>query len=132
MAGAMAGGAIPFDFDVLVVGAGAVGLACAYAIALKGRSVVMLEQADGIGQGVSSRNSEVIHAGLYYPTGSLKARACVRGRELLYAYAARRGIEARRIGKLIVASSEAEFGALEKLLAHARSNGVVDLRALRR
>ena len=96
--------------QIVVVGAGVVGLAVARALAESHGEVLVLEAHSNFGMEVSSRNSEVIHAGLYYPTGSLKARACVRGRELLYAYAARRGIEARRIGKLIVASSEAEFG----------------------
>src|SRR5580700_7307570 len=124
MAGAMAGGAIPFDFDVLVVGAGAVGLACAYAIALKGRSVVMLEQADGIGQGVSSRNSEVIHAGLYYPTGSLKARLCVEGRRRLYPFLQAHGVAHARCGKLVVASEPDQVAPVESIFAQAKENDV--------
>ena len=75
-----------FDFEACVVGAGAVGLACGYALAKRGLSVVVLEKGPSIGQGISSRNSEVVHGGLYYPTGSLKARFCVQGRRALYAY----------------------------------------------
>ena len=78
--------------DCVVVGAGVVGLAVARALALKGRGVMVLESADAIGTGISSRNSEVIHAGIYYPQGSLKARLCVEGKELLYAYCAERGV----------------------------------------
>jgi L-2-hydroxyglutarate oxidase LhgO len=118
--------------QVVVVGAGVVGLAVARALAESHGDVLVLEAHPNFGMEVSSRNSEVIHAGLYYPTGSFKARACVRGRELLYAYAARRGIEARRIGKLIVAASEAELGGLEKLHARAQANGVADVHTLGR
>jgi L-2-hydroxyglutarate oxidase LhgO len=124
MAGAMAGGSIPFDFDVVVVGAGAVGLACAYTFAAKGRSVVVLEQADGIGQGVSSRNSEVIHAGLYYPTGSLKARVCVEGRRRLYPFLEAHGVAHARCGKLVVASEPDQVAHVEAIFAQARENGV--------
>ena len=83
------------DFDVIVVGAGAVGLACAYALARDGKSVAVVERERRVGAGVSSRNSEVIHAGLYYPTNSLKAALCVRGKELLYRYCAERCIPYR-------------------------------------
>src|SRR5215468_7693210 len=89
--------------DCIVIGAGVVGLAVARELALAGREVVVLESADLIGSETSSRNSEVIHAGLYYPPGSLKARCCVSGKQLMYAYCAERGIEARAIGKLLVA-----------------------------
>ena len=99
----MAGQATSFDFDAVVVGAGAVGLACAYALAQRDLSVAVLEKAAGIGQGVSSRNSEVIHAGLYYPTGSLKARLCVDGRRRLYGFLDRHGVAFNRCGKLVVA-----------------------------
>ena len=85
--------------DTVIVGAGVVGLAAARELALAGREVMVLEAADAIGTGTSSRNSEVIHAGLYYPAGSLKARLCVRGKELLYAYCAQRGVPHRRCGK---------------------------------
>jgi L-2-hydroxyglutarate oxidase LhgO len=114
----------------VVIGAGVVGLAVARALAERFGDVLILEAHPQFGMEISSRNSEVIHAGLYYPPGSLKARACVRGRELLYAYAERRGIEARRIGKLIVAGSQGQLGALKALHARAHANGVTDVRAL--
>ena len=113
--------------DCIVVGAGVVGLAVARALALDGREVLLLEAADTIGSGVSSRNSEVIHAGIYYPPGSLKARLCVAGRDALYAYCESHGLPHRRIGKLIVATDESEAAALEGLEKRARANGVDDL-----
>jgi L-2-hydroxyglutarate oxidase LhgO len=116
--------------DCAVIGAGVVGLAVARALALAGREVIVLESAGSIGTGISSRNSEVIHAGIYYPTGSLKARLCVQGRELLYQFCAGNSVEHRRVGKLIVASSPQEIPALEKYEAQARANGVNDLRRL--
>jgi L-2-hydroxyglutarate oxidase LhgO len=93
-----------WDFDVVVIGAGVVGLAAGRACALLGLRVLVLERAAHIGTEVSSRNSEVIHAGLYYPSGSLKARLCVTGREMLYDYCRERGIGHRRCGKLVVAT----------------------------
>ena len=119
-----------FECDVVVVGAGVVGLAAARALAARGRDVVVLDAADAIGTGISSRNSEVIHAGLYYQPGSLKALACVEGRDRLYAYCAARGIPHRRCGKLIVLAPDGDAGALERLAATARANGVDDLRAV--
>ncbi|KAF1047823.1 NAD(P)/FAD-dependent oxidoreductase [Xylophilus sp.] len=116
--------------DAVVAGAGVVGLAIARALARQGREVIVLEAAGAIGTGTSSRNSEVIHAGLYYPQGSLKARLCVRGRELLYAYAAERDVPHRRCGKLIVATGAAQEGALDAIVAHAAANGVAGLRRL--
>lgn len=113
--------------DAVVIGAGVVGLAVARALALEGREVVVLEQQEGIGGGISSRNSEVIHAGIYYPTGSLKARLCVRGRALLYDYCASHGVEHQRCGKLIVATAEAQNATLNAIAAQARANGVDDL-----
>src|SRR5271155_6005305 len=110
-----------FDFDACVVGAGAVGLACAYALALRGLSVVVLEKERAIGQGVSSRNSEVIHGGLYYPTGSLKARLCVAGRRALYPFLESRQVAYRKCGKLVVATEAAEIPRLEAILAQARA-----------
>ena len=110
--------------DCVVLGAGVVGLACARALALAGREVLLLEATEGIGTGTSSRNSEVIHAGIYYPTGSLKARFCVEGRERLYAYCAERGIPFARLGKLIVAADEAEMPTLGTIRAKAAANGV--------
>ncbi|MBV7540504.1 NAD(P)/FAD-dependent oxidoreductase [Acidovorax sp. sic0104] len=118
--------------DCVVVGAGVVGLAVARSLALMGREVMVLEAADAIGTGISSRNSEVIHAGLYYPTGSLKARLCVQGRDMLYAYCAQRAVPHRRCGKLLVATSEAQLPGLESLRARAQANGVRDLQWLTR
>ena len=116
--------------DAVVIGAGVVGLAVARALALQGRDVVVLERAGAIGTGSSSRNSEVIHAGIYYATDSLKARLCVRGRELLYAYCVSHGIEHRRCGKLLVASNETQRVRLASIQAQAASNGVTDLSLL--
>lgn len=110
--------------DAVVIGAGVVGLAVARRLALAGREVLVLEKADAIGTETSSRNSEVIHAGLYYPPGSLKARLCVQGRERLYAYCATHGVEHRRCGKLIVATNAAEEAKLRELQAKAAANGV--------
>jgi L-2-hydroxyglutarate oxidase LhgO len=110
--------------DVVVIGAGVVGLAVARALALAGREVVVIEKQRGIGQGVSSRNSEVIHAGLSYPPGSLKARLCVRGKELLYAYCAERGVGFSNCGKLIVATDDAQHSALQDIQRMATANGV--------
>ena len=118
--------------DCVVIGAGVVGLAVARALALQGREVVVLEAAHAIGTGTSSRNSEVIHAGIYYPTGSLKARLCVAGNALLYAYCAERGIDHRRCGKLIVATSAAQAERLNAIARQAAANGVQDLRLLSR
>ena len=118
--------------DCAVIGAGVVGLAVARALALAGREVVVLESEGGIGTGTSSRNSEVIHAGIYYPQGSLKARLCVQGKEMLYAYAGERGLPFRRCGKLIVATSPEQVGELEAIVAKARANGVDDLVLLSR
>lgn len=118
--------------DVVVIGAGVVGLACARALAGAGREVLILESEGAVGQGISSRNSEVIHAGIYYPQGSLKARLCVEGRRKLYAYAAERGVEHRRCGKLIVAFDEGQLPLLDGLLAKAEANGVENMRRLSR
>src|SRR5882762_1476083 len=113
-----------FDFDAVVVGAGAVGLACGYALSKRGLSVAVLEKEAAIGQGVSSRNSEVVHGGLYYPTGSLKARLCVQGRRLLYAFFDKHHVEYDRCGKLVVATTPAEVGRLDAILEQARANDV--------
>ena len=110
--------------DVIVVGAGVVGLAVARELALRGREVLILEAAGRFGTGASSRNSEVIHAGIYYPRGSLKARLCVAGRERLYEFCRERAIAHRRCGKLIVATSEAQLPELTRIAAAARANGV--------
>ncbi len=116
--------------ECVVIGAGAVGLAIARALAQAGREVVILEAEDGIGRVTSSRNSEVIHAALYYPTGSLKARMCRRGRDLLYTYLGERGIDHLRCEKLVVATSEEEIAVLHAIDARARANDVTDLRFL--
>ena len=118
--------------DCVVIGAGVVGLAVARALALRGREVMVLEAADEIGTGTSSRNSEVIHAGIYYPQGSLKAQLCVQGKGLLYAYCAERGIGHRRCGKLIVATSEPQVAQLQGIRDKAAANGVNDLVLLTR
>ncbi|MFZ5670540.1 MAG: NAD(P)/FAD-dependent oxidoreductase [Pseudomonadota bacterium] len=119
-----------FDFDALVVGAGAVGLACGRALAGRGLSVAVLEKERAVGQGVSSRNSEVIHAGLYYPTGSLKARLCVEGRRALYAYLDSRHVDYRKCGKLVVATASDEVARLGAILDQARINEVEGMRRL--
>ena len=116
--------------ECVVVGAGVVGLAVARALALSGREVWVLEGGEGIGVGVSSRNSEVIHAGIYYPAGSLKARFCVEGKHMLYEYCQARGVPHSRLGKLIVAADEAEVPVLEGIRAKAAANGVDDMEAL--
>jgi L-2-hydroxyglutarate oxidase LhgO len=116
------------DVQTVVVGAGVVGLAAARALALSGREVLVLEAESSFGQGISSRNSEVIHSGIYYAPGSLKARLCVAGREQLYAYCAERGIPHRQLGKLIVATSETDVATLERYRALARDNGAGELR----
>ena len=115
------------EVEAVVVGAGVIGLAAARALALAGHEVVVLERAYTIGFETSSRNSEVIHGGLYYPQGSLKATACVAGRERLYAYCAEHGVPHARLGKLIVATEEAEIPGVEKIEAAARANGVDNL-----
>ena len=114
----------------VVVGAGVVGLAGARALALAGREVLVLEREATIGTGTSSRNSEVIHAGIYYPTGSLKAALCVRGKALLYDYAQSRGVAHRRCGKLIVAHTPGQVAGLPAIVARAAANGVSDLELL--
>jgi L-2-hydroxyglutarate oxidase LhgO len=115
---------IPFDVDVTVVGAGAVGLACGYALARRGRSVVVLEKGALIGQGISSRNSEVIHAGLYYPTGSLKARLCVDGRRALYAFLEAHKVPHEKCGKLVVAPHTTDIAEIEGIHRQAEINCV--------
>jgi L-2-hydroxyglutarate oxidase LhgO len=113
--------------DAVVIGAGVVGLAVARELALAGREVVILDAEDAIGTHTSSRNSEVIHAGIYYPRGSLKARTCVSGRQSLYAYCASHGVPHRRCGKLIVATSEAQLAELGAIRERAHGNGVPDV-----
>lgn len=120
----------PFDFDATVVGAGAVGLACGRALARRGLSVLVLEKEPHIGQGVSSRNSEVIHGGLYYPTGSLKAKFCVEGRRALYDFLTSHKIDHWKCGKLVVATEEAEVARIEAIFAQATTNDVEGLEHL--
>jgi L-2-hydroxyglutarate oxidase LhgO len=118
------------DADAVVVGGGVVGLAAAAALARSGRSVLLLERHARFGQESSSHNSGVLHAGLYYPTGSLKARLCVAGREALVARCERLRIPHRRTGKLVVATTDSEVVALERLLALGRANGAPGLELL--
>ena len=110
--------------DVVVVGAGVIGLAVARELSLAGREVLILEAAPQIGTGISARNSEVIHAGIYYHPGSLKARLCIAGRERLYQLCGERGVGHRRCGKLVVAASDSETAALERIAASAQASGV--------
>lgn len=120
------------SIDTLIIGAGALGLACAARLASPSRSLLIVEAERLIGSHTSSRNSEVIHAGLYYPPGSLKAELCLEGRERLYAWCEQHGVPHRRIGKLLVAVENAERGKLESLAANAEACGVHDLQALER
>lgn len=116
--------------DTVVIGAGVVGLACARSLARDGREVIVIERETAFGTGISARNSEVIHAGLYYPPGSLKARLCVAGRRLLYAWCAEHGVHHARCGKLVVATGASQAAALQAIAERARANGVDDLRRL--
>jgi len=118
------------DVDAVIVGAGVIGLAVARELALQGKEVMVLEKATGAGTETSSRNSEVIHAGIYYPTGTLKARLCVEGRDLIYDYCASHGVETKRLGKLIVATSPEEEAKLQSIKALASANSVDDLQWL--
>src|SRR3954463_11104304 len=113
--------------QVLVIGAGVVGLAVARAAALAGHEVIVAEATQGIGNGVSSRNSEVIHGGMYYPADSLRAKHCVQGRRMLYAYCASHGVPHRQCGKLIVATSTAELAKIESIHKQGLLNGVEGL-----
>lgn len=113
--------------ECVVVGAGVTGLAVARALAISGRDVVVLERGNRVGSVTSARNSEVIHAGIYYPNGSLKARLCVEGRDAIYQYCEEHGVPYRRTGKLIVAPSKDEAGVIEALQRNAAGNGVNDL-----
>ena len=116
-----------FKVEAVVVGAGVIGLAIARALALRGVQVLLLEKEGVIGSGTSSRNSEVIHAGLYYEPESLKARLCVRGRDSLYRYCDERRVPHRRCGKLVVATDASEEGYLGHLLQRAVTNGVEEI-----
>src|ERR1700694_6075068 len=116
--------------DCVVIGAGVIGLAVARRLAQAGREVIVLEAAEGIGTVTSSRNSEVIHAGIYYPAESLMARMCVSGRRALYEYCRDHGIPHRNCGKLIVATTPKETAKLASIRPHAEANGVDDLKTL--
>ena len=118
------------QLDCVVVGAGVVGLAVARSLVLTGREVIVLEKEAQVGMHSSSRNSEVVHAGLYYPESSLKARLCVEGRAMLYAYCEAHHVACERIGKLIVASGPEDLPRLSNIERQARLNGVDDLRFL--
>lgn len=118
------------EVDILIIGAGVVGLAIAKEVAKADRSVVILERNKAFGQETSSRNSEVIHGGMYYPSGTLKARLCVEGRRLLYELCEKYSIAHKKTGKLVVAVEEDEKDALQKLLALGEANGVEDLAML--
>jgi len=120
------------DIECIVIGAGVVGLAVARELAQAGREVLVAERGEDIGIGTSSRNSEVIHAGIYYPAGSLKASLCVQGRELLYEYCQAQGVAHKRLGKLLVATSDQEASTLDGIIVKAKANGVNDLRRLSR
>lgn len=122
--------AVVDHIDTLVIGAGVVGLAIARALALQGRDVIVVEANGAIGQETSARNSEVVHAGIYYPADSLKAQLCVSGKELLYAYAEEHNVGHKRIGKIIVAANEGQLPALHAYEQKGRANGVLDLTRL--
>jgi L-2-hydroxyglutarate oxidase LhgO len=116
-----------YSIDAVVIGAGVVGLACARRLALAGLETLVIEAADAIGTGTSSRNSEVIHAALYYPTGSIKAKACLAGKRLLYRYCANRGVKTVNCGKLMVATAESQLPKLQTIWDQAHANGVEGL-----
>jgi L-2-hydroxyglutarate oxidase LhgO len=120
----------PAEIDTLVIGAGVVGLACARAAGLAGREVVVVDRHPAFGMETSSRNSEVVHAGIYYPAGTLKARLCVAGRDALYAYARDRGIGFRRCGKLIIAQGPSAAADLAAIAHRAQAAGAGELRML--
>ncbi|WP_294190285.1 FAD-dependent oxidoreductase, partial [uncultured Sphingomonas sp.] len=117
-------------YDAIVVGAGVVGLAIARALSLAGKPPLIVEGESHFGSWTSSRNSEVIHAGIYYPLGSMKADLCVAGRERLYVFCAERGVAHRRTGKLVFAHDASQLPALEAIQTHARNAGVEDLRLI--
>ncbi|SDR39599.1 NAD(P)/FAD-dependent oxidoreductase [Pseudovibrio sp. Tun.PSC04-5.I4] len=115
------------DVECIVIGAGVVGLSAAYELARRGREVIVLEQHEIIGSEISARNSEVVHAGIYYPKNSLKSKACVQGKEMLYSFCEEFNVPYKRVGKLIVATDESQVSMLEGIRARANANGVEDL-----
>jgi L-2-hydroxyglutarate oxidase LhgO len=119
-----------YDIDCAIIGAGVIGLASAYVLARRGREVLVLEAAETIGTGISSRNSEVLHAGIYYSPGSLKARLCIEGARLLREFCAAHGVAYKDCGKLIVATNASQQPELERLHARGRENGVASLRLI--
>ncbi len=121
---------MPAEVETIVIGAGVVGLAIGRALALAGHRVLVLERHGRIGTETSARNSEVIHAGLYYPPGSLRAKLCVSGKGLLYRFCAENGVAHLTCGKLLVATEDSEIPKLEAIAANAKANGVADLRRL--
>src|SRR5262245_3438189 len=120
-------GDVATEIDAAVIGGGVAGLACALSLARHGLEVVLLEREPGFGQATSTHNSGVIHAGLYYPEGSLKARLCVEGRDRLYAFCVEHNIPHNRVGKLVIAHDDGEIEALEALHARSLGNGVTDV-----
>jgi L-2-hydroxyglutarate oxidase LhgO len=120
------------DVETIVIGGGVVGLAIARRLAVRGSETLILERHDRIGSETSSRNSEVIHAGIYYPPGSMRARLCVEGKKQLYEFAAENGISVNRCGKLVVATSDEDMSGLETIAARAATNGVADISLLNR
>jgi len=118
---------LTLDYDVAVIGAGVIGLACAERLSRDGRSVIIIERHASFGLETSSHNSEVVHAGMYYPTGSLKARLCVAGNALLRAYCERHRVALAPVGKFIVATAHEEESKLDEILARGVANGVIGL-----
>jgi L-2-hydroxyglutarate oxidase LhgO len=115
------------DADLIVIGAGVVGLAVSYTFSMKGKDVILIEKEKQFGTGVSSRNTEVIHAGVYYANGSLKNKLCLRGKELIYDFCKKNSVKHKRIGKLFVAIDENDVSKLELIIASAKNNGLKDL-----
>ena len=118
------------ESDITIIGAGVVGLAAASAVAKQDKNVFVLEKHDHFGEETSSRNSEVLHAGIYYEQGSLKSELCVKGKDMVYRICQENGVDYKRLGKLIVAVNEKEIKSLEELLKKGKANGVDDLRIL--
>ncbi len=118
------------DTDVAVIGAGVIGLAIAQRLSLKGKRVSIIEAGAGVGAETSARGSHIVHSGIYYTPGSLKATLCVRGKELLYSYCNKRNVAYKKLGKIILATTEKEVETLEHLKEQGEKNGVTDLQWL--